>query len=100
VVSDLKNICHGNPDNNVTDLINLLPGKGSVNAVQNAAIDEAKFFVFRATPSAGNGPMNSQSDTCFLCGPCRKIIRDSRITEKAVHECKLEEYRRVEEVGL
>jgi hypothetical protein len=24
--------------------------------------------VVRATPSAGNVPMNSQSDTCFLCG--------------------------------
>jgi hypothetical protein len=49
--------------NNITDLINMLPGNSSVNTVQRATIDEAVFSVTRATPSAGNRPMNSQSDT-------------------------------------
>jgi hypothetical protein len=47
----------------VTDLINELPGNTSVNMVQHATLDEAVSYVIRATPSAGNGPMNSQSDT-------------------------------------
>jgi hypothetical protein len=38
----------------ITDLINALPGKGTVNTVQHEIIDEAVFYVVRATPSAGN----------------------------------------------
>jgi hypothetical protein len=38
-------------------------GNSSVNALRHATIDEAVFYVVRATPSAANGPMNSQSDT-------------------------------------
>jgi hypothetical protein len=47
----------------LTYLINALPGNGSINTVQHATIEEAVFYVVRATPSAGNGPMNLQSDT-------------------------------------
>jgi hypothetical protein len=46
----------------VTNLINVLPVNGSVNTVQHTAKDESVFSVVRATPSAGNGPMNSLSD--------------------------------------
>jgi hypothetical protein len=46
----------------VTHLINALPGNSSVNTVQHATVDEAVFCIVRATPSAANGPMNSQSD--------------------------------------
>jgi hypothetical protein len=46
------------------DLINAFPGNNFVNNVQHATIKEAVFFyVVRATPSAANGPINSQSDT-------------------------------------
>jgi hypothetical protein len=45
----------------VTDVINALPGNSSVNTVQHATIDEAVFYVVRATPSAANGQINSQS---------------------------------------
>jgi hypothetical protein len=73
----------------VMDLINALPGNISVNTVQRATIEEAVFYAVSATPSAGNGPMNSQSDTwrvfcglryasieglCFLC-----VVRAERI---------------------
>jgi hypothetical protein len=47
----------------VTDFINAFPGKSSANTVQHATIDDAVFYVISATPSAANGPMNSQSDT-------------------------------------
>jgi hypothetical protein len=47
----------------VMDLINALPGNSSVNTVQHSTIDKAVFSVVRATPSAGNGRMKSQSDT-------------------------------------
>jgi hypothetical protein len=46
----------------ITDLINPLPGNGSTDTVQQATTDETVFSVVRATPSAGNGPVNSQSD--------------------------------------
>jgi hypothetical protein len=39
-------------DGKTKDLINALPGNGSVNMVQHAIIDEAVFYVVRATPSA------------------------------------------------
>jgi hypothetical protein len=47
--------------NTVTHLINGLPGNSFVNTGQHATVDEAVFSVIHATPSAGNGPMNSQS---------------------------------------
>jgi hypothetical protein len=49
--------------NTVTDLINVLADNSSVKTVQHATTDEAVFYVVRATPSADNGPMSSQSDT-------------------------------------
>jgi hypothetical protein len=55
--------------NIVTDLINALPGNGSVNTVHHATIDEVVFYVVRAMPSAGDGPMNSQPDMSrVFCG--------------------------------
>jgi hypothetical protein len=47
----------------VTDFIDALPGNSSVDMVQHTTIIEAVISVVLATPSAGNGPVNSQSDT-------------------------------------
>jgi hypothetical protein len=58
VLPQLKNNNH-----NITDLLKALLGNGSVNTFQHATINEAAFYVFRAMPNAGNGPMNSQSYT-------------------------------------
>lgn len=52
-----------------TDLISTLHGNGSLNTVQHTPIDEAVCYVVRSTPSAGDRPMNSQSDvTRVFCG--------------------------------
>jgi hypothetical protein len=39
------------PDDNVTDLINMLLGKSSVNTIQHATIDEAVLSML-STPSS------------------------------------------------
>jgi hypothetical protein len=53
-------------------------GKQSVAGLRNSR-GGCVFYVVRATPGAGNGPMNSQSVTwhVFLWGPYQRIIRDS-----------------------
>jgi hypothetical protein len=63
-----QNAESSNSINIVTDLINTLPDNSSVNTVQHATIAGAVLYI-RATPSAGNGPLNSRltRDT-FLCG--------------------------------
>jgi hypothetical protein len=50
-------------NNNVTDLINALPGYSSVNTVQNATIEEAVFSVFAVTSRSGGW---WSRDLCFL----------------------------------
>jgi hypothetical protein len=70
-------------------LINSLPGNGSVNSVQHATVDEAVFSMSSAPHPVLVTDRCIRSltrDTCFLWGPCRRIIRGSRITKKAVQE--------------
>jgi hypothetical protein len=90
-----------NHDNNVTDLINALPGNSSLNTVQLATIDEAVFSMSSALNSGGitglcnpflsNNWVNTlpckrwyheQYRLCFPWGLCRVPIREvNAVTE-------------------
>jgi hypothetical protein len=53
------------------DLINVLPGNGSVNTVQDATIDEDVFSMSSASRQILLTDQLTRSltrDTCFLCG--------------------------------
>jgi hypothetical protein len=75
--------------NNITDLINVFPGNGSINTVQHGTIDKAVFSMSSTPHPVLETDQLTRSlpcDACFLWGPCRRIIGSSRITEKAVQE--------------